>query len=156
MAKVVNAQIPAAWQPWAQSAIVGVIVGAIFAVVTALLSRYVIEPLACGTGDAVQCAGAVGLSAHIATVLAAAAGIALGIRFAIFRPLFVGIAAAMFLWGFGDWTAGLFWLEILGWALLLYAITYALFAWIARSFSLIIVLGLTLIIIVVERIVLAL
>lgn len=156
MAKVVTTQQPSVWQPWINSAIVGLATGLIFALVTALLSRYIIEPLACGTGDALQCAGATSLSAHIATVLAAAAGIALAIRFNMIRALFIGVASAALLWGLGDWTSGLFWLETLGWALLLYAAAYVFFSWLARSASLIIVLGLSLIIVLVERIVLAL
>lgn len=157
VAKVVTVdQQPPVWRAWATTAGVGLLVGVIFCILAAILGRYVIEPLSCGGGDAAQCAQAVGLAGNIATVLAAAAGVGLAIRYGLARPLFVGIAAAVFLWGLGDWTAGMFWLEIFGWAVLLYAATYALFAWIASWLNVWLVLGVSLAIVVIERIVLAL
>lgn len=135
--------------------LIGVAVGLAHFVVTLVLSRYVVDPLACGVvGATDQCASSLVIADGIATILVAVAGLFLGIRYGIARPLMVVAASGLLLFGMMTWTEGLFWLESLGWALILYALGYLLFGWINRYPILGYVIVVTIVILIAERIVL--
>ena len=160
MAKVVitDQQIAAESRAmWVRTIVLGIGVGLIFWVLTVLIARYVIEPLVCGkVVNAVLCADPKPLAGNIATILAAVVGVIAMVRIGAARPIVIAIAAAAILWDLAAWTSGLFWLEAVSWSLLLYALTYALFAWITRYWALWITIVVSLVIVLIIRIALAL
>lgn len=131
MARILSVDVPE-WRKWAEVAILGLGMGLLYAVLFWLLSKYVIGPLACGTGFATQCNASAFASSNVATILVAIAGIAAGVRLAIVRPLLVSMGVAAILWGLGEWIVGLHWLEAAAWAILLYSLAYLLFVWVSR------------------------
>jgi len=72
------------------------------------------------------------------------------------KPIIVAVASAVLLWGLANWTSGLAWQEVLGWGVLLYAISYVLFAWISRYNEIIPVMIISLLVSVIARIVISL
>lgn len=157
MAKTVtvNNQEPS-WYVWARSVVVGLFVAILYGVLAYIISKYVVDPLTCGGGQASSCAQSGSISTNIALVLAAIGGLALAIRLELSRPLFVVLFATALLWGFGDITAGLVWLEVFGWALLLFTAVYVLSAWMTRHHNLTALTVVAVVIFVVERILLSL
>jgi hypothetical protein len=154
-AVVVTNQEPT-WYVWARSVVVGVVVTVAYCILSYIIAKYVVDPLTCGRGEASACMASESISTNIAMVLAALGGVALSIRLGLARPLFVVLFATALLWGFGDYTSGLFWLEIFGWALLFFTATYALSAWMMRQRSWMTALVVAVVIFIVARILLAL
>ncbi len=118
---------------------IGAAVGLAYWVATILLGRYIVEPLACrDIATAATCVGSIGLAGKIASVLLATVALLVMIRLSLFRPIIIAVAAAVLLWDLSVWTTGLFWAEALAWSVVLCALSYALFGWIARQFGLIV------------------
>ncbi len=153
MAKVVAAEEPQVlvtptWSTWGRVIGIGAATGLMYWVLTILLNRFVIEPIACREAAAAACVAAPAIAGNISTVVVAALAIVAMVRFDVARPIIVAVAAAALLWGLSSWTSGLWWLETLGWSVVLYAIAYALFGWIAREANLVLALIVTVIVVV--------
>jgi len=149
--------VSAGWAAWGRTVAIGAVTGIIFWLLTLLIAHYVVEPLTCRQiVDASMCTNATPLAGTIATILAAVIAIGLMIRLRIARPIITAVATAALLWNLASWTAGLFWLEALGWSVLLYLLTFALFGWITRYITLWVTIVLSLLIVVVLRIALIL
>ncbi|MBQ69844.1 hypothetical protein CL689_07405 [Candidatus Saccharibacteria bacterium] len=135
MARVVedNRVVRPAWWNAGQVVAFGAVVGVAYYLVMLLVGRYIVEPLACREIiEASACVAATATAGKISTVIVAVAAIFGMIRLGIARPLVVAAGAAVVLWNLSEWTAGLFWLEAFAWSVLLYALAYALFGWIAH------------------------
>jgi len=72
------------------------------------------------------------VASDIATILVATIGLAVMVVMRMPRPIVVILSVAVTLWGLALWTSGLTFLETLAWEVGLYAVTYALFSWLAR------------------------
>lgn len=112
---------------------VGVLVG----VLTWLLSLFVqwafVEPVFCRSVDSFNaCANGGTISIVIALAIVNSLGLFALIRLGVFRPLLVVIAALVTLAGTNSWLGSLSWYEASLWYGLLFGITYALYAWVAR------------------------
>lgn len=153
MAEIIGGE-QSEWRRWALILGIGIGAGVLFAIITWLLSKYVVGPLVCEAEQ--PCAQSISSGANIATLLVAITGVAVGIRFHIARPLLVAVGVAAVLWGLGDWLIGLHWAESFGWIVLLYAVAYVLFVWMNRYAYLPIVIGAIVLIVIIERILLAL
>ena len=152
-----EAIIARTWRSWLQTIAIGAGTGLAAWVFTAVISRYVIEPLACGaTLNAAVCSDATGMAGNIATIIVTTIAVIVMVRLRVIRPIIIAVASAALLWGLAAWAEGLFWLEIIAWSIGLYAIAYGLFSWIARStvlwlaivLSILIVLSIRLIVLV--------
>lgn len=142
---------------WARTAVLGALAGLLFWLIALLLGHYVIEPLTCGQNmNAAVCSNATPLAGNIAAVLVAVAGIVAMVRLRAARPIVIAAASAALLWDLAFWTQGLFWLEAIGWSVLVYALSYALFAWITRYASVWVTIVLSLLLVVIIRIALVL
>ena len=145
------------WQPWVRVIVIGLAVGFVAWVLTSLLARYVIEPLTCrDVANAAMCLNAVPVAGNVAAIIAALLGTLVLVRMGIARPIVLAVATAALLWDVAAWTAGLHWFETILWTILLYALSYLLFAWIARYARLWVVLVVSLLIVVIIRIALVL
>jgi len=159
MAQVIiedQAVINRTWMTWGRTIAIGAGLGLIFWLLTLLIGRYVVEPLTCRTiVDATMCTDATPLAGKIATILVAVIGVITMVRLRIARPIIITVAAAALLWNLASWTLGLFWLEAIVWSVFLYALCFALFAWITRHVTLWVTIVVSLLIVLIIRISLA-
>lgn len=145
------------WQPWVRVVVIGLAIGFVAWVLTSLLARYVIEPLTCrDVANAAMCLNAVPVAGNVSAIIAGLLGTLVLVRMGIARPIVLAIASAALLWDVAAWTAGLHWFETILWTILLYTLSYLLFAWIARYARLWVVLAVSILIVVIIRIALVL
>lgn len=134
--------------------LIGAIVGAVTWVLALLLERYVIDPIFCrGAMSGTVCAETTDVAGNIALVVTAFAGMFAMVRASIFRPMLIALAAAASLWGIMGWLSGTAWYVGLIWSMLLYALTYVMFAWFARINNFVVALAVTLVIVILARII---
>lgn len=142
---------------WVRTIILGAVTGLIFWLFSIIVARYIIDPLACGRAfDAVICTDSAPLAGNIAAILAAVVGVISMVRISAARPIIIAVATAALLWNLGTWIDGLFWLQAVVWSIVLYALVYALFAWITRYASLWVTVVISLLIVLIIRIALVL
>lgn len=142
---------------WLRTIVLGAVTGLVFWLLTILIAQYIIDPLACGKMfNAAVCTDSAPLAGTIAAIVTAVVGVISLVRISAARPIVIAVAAAALLWNLGAWIDGLFWLEAVVWSIVLYAITYALFAWITRYASLWMTVAISLLIVVIIRIALVL
>lgn len=159
MAKVIAEQeySDRTWVVWLRTIAIGGALGLIFWILTSLLANYVIEPLACrDLTNASVCSNASSLSGNIATIFTGLIGVIVMVRMGIYRPIILAIASAALLWNLAALTQGLHWAETIAWSIASYALTYGLFAWIARYALLWAVIVLSVLIVLIVRIALVL
>ena len=149
--------ISTSWREWSRTIGFGAATGLIFWLLTVLLQRYVVDPLVCRQLiNATLCANSTPLTGNIAAILTSAIAVIFLVRAQIARPIILAVATAALLWDLALWTNGLFWLEAVVWSVVLYALCYALFAWITRYATLWVTVVLSLLIIVIIRLALVL
>jgi len=142
---------------WGRTIALGAVLGLIFWLVTVLIGNYAVEPFTCRNLAAAQmCTDAIPLAGKITTILVAALAVVAMVRMRIARPIIIAIATAAILWDLASWTQGLFWVEAILWSVLLYALCFALFAWISRYITLWVTIVISLLIVLIIRIALAL
>lgn len=127
----------------------GAAVGLVVWGLTMLLSKYVLSALLCHD-SAMVCGAAGQYGEATATILAAGAGLFGLVRTQVFRPLLVVIGTLISLWGIVALASGLPWYGTMIACILLYAVAYVAYAWLARlrSFGLVLVLFVVLIVVV--------
>jgi hypothetical protein len=119
---------------WVRVIVFGLIVGAAHVLLSLAIAAAVVEPLACRQiSEATSCVNASVTAGRIATVLVAALAVFGLVRLGAVRPVIIAIASAAVLWSLSTYLQGLDWYEALAWSVALYATTYALFGWIART-----------------------
>ncbi len=135
-------------------AVIGGSLGLLYWLVTLLVSRYIVDPIYCGTSfDANVCSGSIGMSGDIATIIVATVGLGLLVRYSVVRPIIVAVASAFALWSLARWTEGLPWYETLLWSVILYGLSYVLFSWIGRYSRTIIVATSIIVVLIVLRVI---
>lgn len=145
------------WQQWLRTVFIGAGLGVLFWVLTALLSRYVIEPITCQQiVDVAACVDATSRAGMIAAILTGFVAVLVMVRMRIAQPIILAVGTAAILWDLAAWTTGLLWIEAIAWSILLYALCYGLFGWITRVPRLIIAIIIGLIICLSIRIILVL
>lgn len=136
MAKVIQSQQQVVVEPWwvkGQIVYIGLGMGLLWWVLTAILRQYVVEPIACrDLSTAAACVNSIGVAGSIAAVLVAVAGTVLLVRYLQPRPIIVSVATMCLLWDLGALVSGLAWWAILLWALFFYTACYVLFSMVAR------------------------
>lgn len=136
MAKVIQDERKVVVEPWwakGSIAYIGLGLGLLWWIVTALLSQYVIEPLACrNLSSATACIDAQGVAGNVTMILVAVIGMALLVRSVQPRPIIISLGTAVVLWGLGSILGGLTWWSVLLWSLFFFAVSYGLFGLISR------------------------
>lgn len=98
-----------------------------------ILTRYVIEPIACrSSATLAACGDASSIAGVIAVLIVAAGSLYALVLLRQPRPLIIVAGASVILWGLGLYLTGLTWYESLLWSIVLYCLSYALMAMIAR------------------------
>lgn len=115
-------------------AILGAVLGLIAWGVSALVANYVIDPLFCKVegGNFSVCSQGGLLASNIASLLVGGLAVIALLRLGVFRPLLISLAVVITLWGIGPWMGALPWYVSLTWTILLYAVAYVAFSWLAR------------------------
>ncbi len=135
MAKVIESEYNTVAKPWwAQIKMVwlGASAGLSWWVVSTLLNRYVVEPFACRDLATVQtCVNSFGTSGSIAAIIIAVGFTYVLVRNLQPRPIIIAAATLVLLWDLGTLMSGLSWWVSLLWAVLLYVVSYLLFALVA-------------------------
>lgn len=112
--------------------VTGAMVGLIVSVAYFLLNKFVFGAVLCRPQSLSDCAQAPNYSMIIALIIGSIAGVASLARARIYRPLLIAIAAAIALWGIHTIVAGFVWYVALLVSIVLFALAYGLFGWIAR------------------------
>lgn len=126
-------------------------IGLLYWLLTLVLSNFVIDPIACRRAIETACVDAVPIAGRIATVVIAAIAVAGMVRFGVVRPVLIAVASAVILWDLAMYTQGLGWIEAVLWSILAYAVSYALFGWLARSASTLLAIIFTVLAVIVIR-----
>lgn len=112
--------------------VVGGIVGLLVWGLGFLLNRYIFDVYLCQNEVSNQCAYAKNYAAGLAAVLVSFAALAVLLRFRIYRPLLVLIAAMVSMWGVVQLGWNFPWYQGALIALALYALAFGVFSWIGR------------------------
>lgn len=131
-------------------ALLGAALGLAAWVLTYLLERFVLSSLVCG-GEV--CAQGTVFAGNIAGVIIAIVGVVALVRMAVYRPLLIALGAVISLWGLAAWLGGLSILESVGWTVLLYALAYSAYTWIARIRNVPIMLILVTVLVIASRVI---
>lgn len=113
-------------------AIIGAILGVVAWGLAFLLERFVLRAMFCGDESAAMCVNISAYAGNIAAVIVAVIGVVALVRAGVFRPLLIVLGGAISLWGMAAWLAPLGIVEQIVWSVLLYALAYVLYAWVAR------------------------
>jgi hypothetical protein len=136
VAKVIQSQQQVVVEPWwAKGRIIyiGLGMGILWWVFTAILSQYVVEPIACrNLSTASSCVNSIGVAGSIAAVLVAVIGTVLLVRYIQPRPIIIAVSTMILLWTLGSIMDGLTWWVTILWALFFYTASYVLFSMVAR------------------------
>ena len=158
MAKVIVDEQIRVVKPWwdrVNVPIIGAGLGLVWWVLTSILRNYVVEPLACrDLASAGACLDSFGLAGTIAAILVAILGTAILVKAAQPRPVVIAVATAALLWSLGAYMNGLVWFETLIWAVVLYALSYTVFSFVARLRTLLAVLIVSAVVVVAIRLLL--
>ncbi len=119
-----------------------------------LLNRYVFDAMLC-QGDAAGCEQAPTYAMIVAMVIGALLGLVALVQLRVYRPLLVVLGATIGLWGFFALTSAIAWYWGLIVAIILFALSYALFAWIARIRPFVVSLIVTIVLVAAMRLILA-
>lgn len=133
-------------------ALLGLGLGVVAWILAMVLGNFVIKPVLCPTtGDASMCGSTDVIAGNIGLVLVSVAGMLGLVRLGVYRPLLIAIAGVLTLWGLGGWLSGIVWYEALGWAALIYMITYVAYAWLVRPRNFIVVIAVLAILVILVR-----
>ena len=142
MAKIINSSIDKvssskAYSIW-KIALVGILLGIIYWGLTSFINNY---------------SHSIDIASNVATIIVATLGIIVMLYLRMARPLLVAIATAVSLWGLALYTYGFVWYEAAFWSALLYGLSYALYLWITKYKTTLIVIIAIVIILIILRIV---
>lgn len=113
-------------------AVAGAVLGLVVFGVTWLLERFVLRAVLCGDASSATCTNITTIAGNVAAVLVALIGLITLVRLSVFRPLLIVLGVAISLWGMAGWLSGVNLVEQIVWSVLLYALLYSLYAWVAR------------------------
>lgn len=130
--------------------VLGAFVGLITWGLYFVLETYVLRAIMCQDGQTVGCAAS-NYAEVIAVILASGIGLLGLVKSGIFRPLLVVLATVISLWGVFGVMSILPWYLVGLYITLLYAISYLLFAWLARVRSFVAVVILSIAVVAVVR-----
>jgi len=160
MAKVVQSQQQVIVEPWwarNKQVGIGLGLGIIWWLVTSLLNRLVVEPLACqDISVPASCVNSFGISGSIAAVAVAIIGLLVLVKLLQPRPLIAAAATAALLWDLGAILTGLAWWEALLWAVFFYGVSYWVFGLVARFNSTVVSVITAIVVVLIIRILLVL
>jgi hypothetical protein len=136
-----------------QILLVGALTGIVAWGLTYIFNQYVYITLLCH-GTATHCSMSTQYAAVSANILAIGAGLFGLVRLQVFRPLLIVLASTLMFWGLVNILTSLPWYDALLASAGLYALAYALFAWIDRIRAFVLALVIMAIVVVGVRLIL--
>ena len=137
--------------------LIGALTGAVGWLVNIFLQNYFIEPVFCSSPDSSSiCTNGTTIAWTLAHILVVGASVVAMVGVTIYRPLLVAIAAFVTVWGIHSWLGGLEWWSATLWQMLIFALAYGAYAWIARTIQFWAAAVITIAVVVVCRLVLSL
>ncbi len=136
------------------AALIGLGVGILIWLVSWFFQHVIFNSLICHSSVA-TCADNGNVAFNVAAVLMAVVGVVALVRTGVYRPVLVALGAIVSLWSLQTLLQGLGWFEALAWTAGLYALAYALFAWVLKIYNMIIAVVLLVILVVLARIAIA-
>jgi len=136
-----------------QIVIIGLLLGALTWGLVQVLGMYAFKPVVCAS-DATVCGQANQYAVVAASLITAAIALVGLVKLRTFRPLLVVIAVTVSLWGVSGMLSGLPWYGALLTSAGLYALAYAMYAWVVRVRLFWIVIVLLVVLIVATRLIL--
>lgn len=132
--------------------IVGAVVGLLVWVLAGVLDVHVFQRWLCGENGSVSyCSEASNYANATAMIIGALVGLFLLIRAMVYRPLLIVLAVTLALWGLPTLTAPLHWFAGVLAAVLLTAIAYLAFTWLARLQSILLSLVTVVVVVLITR-----
>lgn len=114
--------------------VIGAFVGTAGWLITLFLQQYFIGPVFCTGSDSLSaCTNGSTIAWALAHILVIGASVVAMVRFVIYRPLLVALAAIVTLWGINSWLDGQVWWSAALLQALLFGLAYGTYAWIART-----------------------
>ncbi len=129
----------------------GLAVGAVVTLLYMLLNTFVFGAVLCRAQSTGDCSQAPNYAMIVAIIIGTIAGVANLARLRIYRPLMVGLAAAISLWAVHNITTGFAWYWMLLAVAVLFALSYAVFTWVARIRNFILALVVAIVLVIVTR-----
>jgi hypothetical protein len=114
------------------TAVIGAAAGLTTWGLTLVFDMYIYKTILCNGSAAVQCSSSYQYATTTATIVGAAAGLFGLVKFHVFRPLLIVIASFVSLWGLLALVADMAWYWAVFAVILLYGLSFGLFAWVAR------------------------
>ncbi len=126
----------------------GIVAGIVTLVLTLAIDKVVLQPAMCSGSDVSTCAQSSQVSFHIASIIAAILAVVMLVQASVYRPLLVGVSVTISLWGiYGAFLDKIAWPIQLLLLTVLSALAYFAFAWILRTYNLVIALVATVLLI---------
>lgn len=126
-----------------------IVAGIVTLVLTLAIDRVVLQPAMCSGNDVSTCAQSPQVSFHIASIIAAIIAVVMMVQASVYRPLLVGIAVTISLWSvYGAFLDKIAWPMQLLILTILNALAYFAFAWILRTYNLVVALAATVLLII--------
>lgn len=135
---------------------IGAVLGMLSVGLHALLHAYVFQAVLCSDQASAACTQASNYAAIATTFIVSLAAVALLVRIRVYRPLLVVLAVVLALWGIQSIVVVLPWYLALVGMVAVGALSYSLFAWIARLRSFVLAAIVTVVIAVLVRCVIVL
>lgn len=131
---------------------VGTFVGFLGWIVALGVQDWVLAPIFCRSVDSTSvCGNSQLISWVVAYIFASMAGLMMMIRSGVFRPLLIVLAVLATMWAIGTWFTPDLWGAGILWSTVLFAISYALYTWLASIKSFAIAVTSTIITVVLVR-----
>ncbi|MDO8336009.1 MAG: hypothetical protein Q7T74_04505 [Candidatus Saccharibacteria bacterium] len=153
------AQLDSPFANFTRRTFIGVVLTAIVAsIVTLLLTfaidKVVLQPAICNANEVGNCTQSAQISFHIASVIAAILAVVMLLQASVYRPLLVALAVTISLWSiYGVFLAKAAWPLQLLILTILSILAYVAFTWLLRTYSLIIALVSTIVLVAISLLV---
>ncbi len=117
-----------------------VVAGIITLLLTLAINKVVLQPALCTASDVATCTQSLQVSFHIASVISAIVAVVMLVQASIYRPLLVAAAVTISFWNIYSFLAPAPWpLQLLS-LVFLNMLGYFAFAWLLRTYNLIVAL----------------
>ncbi len=136
-------------------AVIGVATGVLWAALTIILQKFLLEPVFCQVAITTYCKNVPTIGVTMSTIVVHIAGLAALARMGVLRPLLVVLAAVVTLVGLPFWVSNQpWWLELL-YTGIITGLAYVYYAWVNRLAVFPVALVLTVVSVIVARLLLA-
>lgn len=147
----ISTVVPMSVRECVETIVVGAGIGLIITGLYLLFYMFVFHAVLCRVQSSAHCSQAPLYAMIVAAVVGSICGVALLVRLRIYRPLLISLAAIVSLWSIHSLYESVAWYWAFIIAVLLFALSYGLFAWVARIRHFVLALVVIIVLIVLIR-----